>query len=296
MTGRMKVLIAYDGSACADAALADLRRAGLPTEAECKVVSVIENWLPPPSGLEIVEHVDHDQEFLTLALNAAQRICEFQPGWAVKAEVSAGSPATVIIEKADEWNPDLIVMGAHGRGALGRLFFGSVSQRVLHEANCSVRVARKPEKESNRPLRIIVGFDGSPNAVEVIRVLTSRRWPNGVEARVVYAAWPNPEFTPRPLVGKIADWIAEQDLRIKRKIDAVVSDLNAAGIHATAIVKAEEPGRLLIEEAKTWEADCIFVGARGLGRLERLRLGSVSSSLAARAHCTVEVVRAPKQN
>lgn len=296
MTDRMKVLIAYDGSACADAALSDLSRAGFPAEADCKVLSVIENWLPPPSGLELVEHIDRDQEYMVMAMRAAQQVSEVQPGWSVKAIVSAGSPASVIIEKADEWKPDLIVMGAHGRGALGRLFFGSVSQKVLHEANCSVRVARESEKEPDAPARIIVGFDGSPNAAEVVRVLTARHWPNGVEARVVYAAWPSLEFTPRPLVGKIADWIAEQDLRIKKKIDAVVSELTAAGVNATAVIKSEEPKRLLINEAESWNANCIFVGARGLGRLERLRLGSVSSAVAARAHCTVEIVRAPNQN
>ena len=45
----MKILIAYDGSNCADAALEDLRRAGLPPEAEVVVLSVADVWLPPPS-------------------------------------------------------------------------------------------------------------------------------------------------------------------------------------------------------------------------------------------------------
>jgi len=295
MTDRIKILVAYDGSACADAALDDLRRAGLPTEAECEVLSVIENWLPPPSGMEIVEHIDRDQEYVALAARAAWRLGKLQPEWSVKAEVSAGSPASAIIEKADAWKPDLIVVGAHGRSAVGRFFFGSVSQKVLHEANCSVRVAREPEELESplRPIRLIIGFDGSPGAKEVVRAVTARNWPEGCEARVVYAAWPSLEFTTQPLVGKIADWIAEEDLRIRRKVDAVVSDLNAAGLRTTAVIKSEEPKRLLLSEAENWKADCVFVGARGLGRLERLRLGSVSSAVAARAHCSVEVVHAP---
>lgn len=296
MTGRMKVLIAYDGSACADAALDDLRRAGLPAEAECEVLSVIETWLPPPSGLEIIEHIDRDQEYMTLATRAARSVRELEPGWTVKAEVSVGSPASVIIEKADEWKPDLIVLGAHGRSALGRFFFGSVSQKVLHEANWSVRVAREPVEKSNRPVRLIIGFDGSSGAKDVVRAVTARNWPDGCEARVVYAAWPSVEFSPQPLIGKIADWIAEEDLRIKKKVDAMVSDLNAAGLRTMAVIKAEEPKRLLISEAESWKADSIFVGARGLGRLERLRMGSVSAAVAARAHCSVEVVHAQNES
>ncbi|MDX2040743.1 MAG: universal stress protein [Acidobacteriota bacterium] len=287
----MKVLVAYDGSDCANAALDDLRQAGLPDNVEFKVLSVIENWLPPPSGLEIVEHIDRDQEYLTLAMRAANCIQESAPGWQAESEVEFGSPASVILEKADEWKPDLIVVGAHGRSSLGRFFFGSVSQKVLHEANCPVRVAREPKEKLERPLHLLIGFDGSPGAKETLRVITARNWPDDCEARIVYAAWPSLEFTSQPLAGKIADWVADEDLKIKNKIDSVVNDLNAAGLNTTAVVKAENPKQLLISEAESWQADCVFVGARGLGLFERLRLGSVSTAVAARAHCSVEVVR-----
>ena len=58
------------------------------------------------------------------------------------------------------------------------------------------------------------------------------------------------------------------------------------------MVKEREPKALLCSEAEDLMADCIFVGARGMGRLERFLIGSVSSGVAARAHCSVEVVRA----
>lgn len=291
MPNRMKVLVAYEGSACADAALEDLRRAGLPDEVEFHVLSVIENWLPPPSGLEIAQHLDLNQEFKMLATRAANHIRGFAPGWEATPEVCVGSPASLILEKADDWKPDLIVVGAHGRSAFGRFFFGSVSQKVLHEANCPVRVARESNHSADRPLKLIIGFDGSSGATETLRVVTARNWPAGCEVRVVYSAWPSLEYVPKHLAGKIAEWVADEDLKIKQKIDRVVSDLNAAGLKTTAIIKSEDPKQLLIAEAELWQADCIFVGARGLSRFERMRLGSVSSVIAARAHCSVEVVR-----
>ena len=57
MTERMKILIGYDGSDCAEAALDDLKRAGLPESAEAHILSIAEVWLPPPppSSYEIVE-------------------------------------------------------------------------------------------------------------------------------------------------------------------------------------------------------------------------------------------------
>ena len=129
-----KVLIAYDGSKCADAALEDLRRAGLPEKAHVIVMSVVENWLcDEPLSIEHLE---------LLARRASARIHSQMPDWSVEPLVSFGSAARILIEKADEWLPDLIIVGSHGRGMAGRAFFGSVSQKVAHEAHCAVRVAR----------------------------------------------------------------------------------------------------------------------------------------------------------
>jgi nucleotide-binding universal stress UspA family protein len=93
------------------------------------------------------------------------------------------------------------------------------------------------------------------------------------------------------MVGPITDWIIEEKARIKKMIDADVARLRAAGLKTDVAVKNGEPKSLLIAEAESWGADSIFVGARGMGRIERFMLGSVSSAVAARAQCSVEVVR-----
>ena len=93
------------------------------------------------------------------------------------------------------------------------------------------------------------------------------------------------------MLNQIAGWIAEEHARAKLAIDAAVEKLREAGLRTMVVVKEEEPKALLLNEAEGWNADCIFVGARGVGRVERLLTGSVSSAVAARAHCSVEVVR-----
>jgi nucleotide-binding universal stress UspA family protein len=295
MTNRMKVLVAYDGSQCADAALDDLRSAGLTSDAQIKVMSVVENWLPPPSGLEIIEHIDRDQEYLALARRGGVRLVSMEPGWDVKSESGAGSPATVIVEKADEWGADLIVVGSHGRTALGQFFFGGVSQKVLHEAHCSVRVARGRIEEPDTPVRLIIGVDGSKDAEAAVEAAAARKWPAGSEVRIVNATWAMPQITSQRGFGPITEWIIDEKARVKRMIDEAVGKLAATGLKIDTVVKEEEPKRLLVAEAESWGADCIFVGARGMGRIERFLLGSVSSAVAARAHCSVEVARKPKE-
>jgi len=295
MANRMKILVAYDGSECADAALDDLRKAGLPADARIKVLSVVESWLPPPSGLEIIEHIDRDQEYLALARRGGIRLVSMEPGWDVKSESGAGSPATVIIEKADEWGADLIVVGSHGRTALGQFFFGSVSQKVLHEAGRSVRVARGRIEEPGTPVRLIVGVDGSKDAEAAVEAVAARKWPAGSEARIVNATWAAPQIASHRMVGPITNWILEEKARVKKMIDEAAGKFTAAGLKTDAVAPEGDPKRLLIAEAESWGADCIFVGARGMGRVERFLLGSVSSALAARAHCSVEVARDRKE-
>ena len=151
MSEKMKIMIAYDGSECADAALGDLQRAGLPADVSAMVVSVAEQWLPTPRSFGMVEtHFTEESPNVyeraeAQATGAAGQIRAAYSGWEIKAETLFGSPARAILEKADEWKPELIVVGSHGRSSLGRLFLGSVSQKILTEARCSVRVARGHE-------------------------------------------------------------------------------------------------------------------------------------------------------
>jgi nucleotide-binding universal stress UspA family protein len=291
MTNRMKILVAYDGSECADAALDDLRMAGLPADARIKVLSVLESWLPPPSGIEIIEHIDRDQEYESLARRGAARLVSMEKSWEVEPETAAGSPATVIIEKADEWDADLIVVGSHGRTALGRFFFGSVSQKILHEARRSTRVARGRIEEPGEPVRLIIGVDGSEDSEAAVNAVAARKWPTGSEVRVVSATWAAPQVNSPNMVGPITKWILEEKARVKKMIAQDIDKLTSTGLKIEVRVKDGEPKSILIAEAESWGADCIFVGARGLGRVERFMLGSVSSAIAARAQCSVEIVR-----
>jgi nucleotide-binding universal stress UspA family protein len=70
--------------------------------------------------------------------------------------------------------------------------------------------------------------------------------------------------------------------------------LRDAGLHVEVLIRRGSPADQILEESDTWGADCIFLGAKGTRGIERLMLGSVSSAVAARANCSVEVVRPVK--
>src|SRR5215813_9397385 len=204
MKQAMTMVIGYDGSDCAEAALDDLQLAGLPKSGEAFVVSVTELAFPfaPPPSYEIVEltrgvHLPTDiprvqatessalQVAQALAERAATRLSTNFPGWAIKAEAAVGSPAWELVRKADELKPDLIIVGSHGRSTFSRLVLGSVSQRVLNEARCSVRVARGRVEEPDTPVRIVVGVDGSTACEAAVREIAARVWPPKTEVKIL---------------------------------------------------------------------------------------------------------------
>lgn len=285
MKALSNILIAYDGSACSDAALNDLKRAGLPAALDALVLTVADVIVPPPDGElpgepavripEVERHV-HDKtakairEARASAERAAERVRADFPGWRVRAGVDCDAAAWALIKTADRMPADLVVVGSHRRAvAGGRLILGSTSQRVLYEARCSVRAARCSEVRREGPVRVVVGFDGSHFAEEAVEAVASRVWPEGSEARLVVAGHaPGPEAP-----------------------GAAVQRLRAAGLSASEFAREGDPAHVLIHEAEEWGADCIFVGTRGLHGLQHLVHGSVASTVAARAQCSVEVVR-----
>src|SRR5688572_33476681 len=126
---KMKVLLAYDGSSHADAALDDLQRAGLPREAEALIISVADVWMWPAPGNDDVRSRAEDldivglkkaraqaekavEETRELAVQASERVKAAFPLWKADAEGYGDSPAWAVIKKADEWGADLVVVGS----------------------------------------------------------------------------------------------------------------------------------------------------------------------------------------
>lgn len=292
----MKLLIAYDGSSCADQALDDLQRAGLPDKVEAVVVSVADVLLVPGSGTSASPLPESPSqaaarkaldEARQMALEASARVQAMFPRWTVRGEAFADSPAWAIIKQADQWQPNLVVVGSHGRSALARLVLGSVSQKVLHEARSSVRIARDGGGRPDSPLRLLIGVDGSPDGEAAVAAVAARSWPSGTEARVIMAI----DLLASTALELGGDFGEDDETRTKRMIHVQAKKLGDAGLAVSTDLMHGDAKHVLLDEAEKWKADSVFVGTRGIRRIERFLLGSVAATVAARAHCSVEVVR-----
>lgn len=304
----MKILVGYDGSDCSDIALRDLERAGLPANSEVRLLSVADTFMPKLETSDVSAHplvtqhmsnaATHANAAIEKARNAAaqgrDKLAAQHPEWTITADSVADAPAWALVTASEDWGADLIVVGSHGYGMFDRFVLGSVSQKVLAEAHCSVRVV-KNAAESAGATRILLGYDGSEDAQSALNSVLSREWPEGTQVHVI-AAVDLRMITAISYLSVFVDEILttteEEDHALVRNAnEQACMKLREKGLIAESVVRDGDPKKIILKYAEDWQPDMIFVGAHGTTKTEKFMIGSVSSAIAARAKCTVEVVR-----
>ena len=148
----MRILIAIDGSPCSAKAVQQVAESGWPKGSEVKVLSVIEPIvIPIPEAVAMPESC-YDvmcREARKEVDRAASLIRRSSPNLKLETAVSFGNAEEVILDEAESWEANLIVVGSHGRGMAGRLMLGSVSHAVALHAKCSVEIVR--DRSANIP-------------------------------------------------------------------------------------------------------------------------------------------------
>jgi nucleotide-binding universal stress UspA family protein len=143
-----KILVPLDGSEFAERALTDALDVIDGSQLDLHLVRVVEIpslWMPGPDvpidyGLvqEYTDAVaDEAQDYIA---KLGEKLKE--DGRTVTWEVRDGQPAQEILRAAETFGASVIAMSTHGRGGIGRLFFGSVAERVLHEATVPLLLIR----------------------------------------------------------------------------------------------------------------------------------------------------------
>jgi nucleotide-binding universal stress UspA family protein len=304
-----RILVAFDDSPGAGAAMQDMVRGGFPERCEATVLAIADVWLPPDSEKseeELPPQVatsrrdarQHALDALSAAREISQRGVErlhrMFPAWTVHPEGHADSPAWGILNEAKKFHADLIVIGSHGRSPLQKFFLGSVSYKVAAEAQCPVRVFREHGRDSGSDgLRLLVGVDGSGDSDRAVEEVRVRRWPSNTKIELVTVA--EPKVKTKAVMDAARASLKAETEKPEDSISSMLAErakrLSQPHLEvSTKILEGDAKGALL-RHAEHWKADCIFLGARGLHHGARLYLGTLASAIMTRAHCTVEIVR-----
>jgi nucleotide-binding universal stress UspA family protein len=147
----MKILLAVDGSRCSNAAVASVAARPWPEGSEIKLLAVTELHLAPQPGSWFVPDshylklLDEMQTQARAALEQAEaKLRAAHPALTITAEIVNGIAKEMIVQAAEQWPADLLVLGSHGHGAVVRFLLGSVSLAVASHVPCSVEIIRCP--------------------------------------------------------------------------------------------------------------------------------------------------------
>lgn len=145
----MRILLATDGSPCAEVAVREVWERPWPRGTEVKVLTVVDTSLssvvdPALAGdaVQVGKTAEEAERAGMVAEQAAARIREHAPELSVAAECRDGDPKQAILQVASEWGADLIRLGSHGYGPARRFVPGLVALSTLLHAPCSVELVR----------------------------------------------------------------------------------------------------------------------------------------------------------
>ena len=208
--------------------------------------------------------------------------------------VTDAPPVPGILARARKVRARAIVLGSRGLGAVGRLLLGSVSRAVVRRAPCAVLVVRG---STRAPRRFLIGVDGSPHARGAVAFVAGLTPPRSGQARLVRVVesvrLPSTGLLParmRALVAREAEsQEREQVAAARRQLEIARERLTRAGWRVKTEVRMGRPLEELL--AASTDADVLVLGARGVGTVERLVIGSVAEGAVSRAPIPVLVVR-----
>jgi nucleotide-binding universal stress UspA family protein len=152
----MKILLATDGSDYSKVAVNSVAERPWPEGSEVKIISATEipyvpateAWVLPDSYYTELNGTARAQAEAAVEAAAWRIKAGKAPGLGIVTEVKNGHAEEVILDEAEKWGADLIVLGSHGYSGWQRFLLGSVSHAVATHAPCSVEIVRhKPHAE-----------------------------------------------------------------------------------------------------------------------------------------------------
>ncbi|MBN2548521.1 MAG: universal stress protein [Anaerolineales bacterium] len=295
----LKILLAYDGSKHAQAAVELLMDLRLPPHTQVIALAV----MPP-------QHIT-GHEILQAALNwTADQLQE--TGLEVTTELKAGTPAATINEMAENFNIDLIVIGARGLRATLGILLGGVAQQVVEYSSCPVLVVHAPYHSYRK---VLVVTDGSTSSQAAVGYLCGqeRQFHPGCfllskaeEVHLMHVlpphippdlAWRAYAIGPEALYPAPTQVIdtqaieAEEEELGKNILQQAAAALAEGRVVANTVLRRGDAATEIIEYSKQGNFDLIVSGSRGLSQVSGWLLGSVSRKLVHYAGCSVLLVK-----
>ncbi|MDC8447694.1 MAG: universal stress protein [Nitrospira sp.] len=285
----MKILAATDGSKHGKWVIEWLAEIPFTVQPVVRVLHVVDTasvrapFMIQPVAVGTARYIQSEMKRLEAAAKSTKKESErlmSTLGLSGTVTIDRGGVATTIIKHAQR-GVRLLSIGCRGLDALDRFMLGSVSNHAIRYAPCSVLVV----KEGPRPIKhVVLGIDGSAASDKAVKFLMRYVDPTpdgpGHEPVMVTVTHAVPYFK-YPEVKEAG----------KALVQRYGAKLAKSGFQICEALRLGKPADEILKVAKQDKADLIVTGAKGLGAIRRVLLGSVSARVVQHAYCGVLVVR-----
>lgn len=200
------------------------------------------------------------------------------------------NPAAGILACAASLPADLIVLGAHGRGAFERLLLGSVAEKVLRKASCPVlTVPPKAVATSTLPfLRLLCPVDFSEPSRVALRFALSIAKESDARLTLLHVfEWPaDDDFLVERAID-VPEYRRQLEAKATRQLAELMSDDERRWCRTTTMIRYGKPYRRILETATNETSDLIVMGIHGRNPIDLMLLGSSTNQVVRRASCPV---------
>ncbi|HET9294935.1 MAG TPA: universal stress protein [Gemmatimonadales bacterium] len=300
------ILVPLDGSRLAEEALPTAVATARRTGATLQLAMVHHPVMPSAdsaamtSAFTELDRLAHEGEKRYLA-SVAERI-RGESDLVVHTAILEGAVGERLAAHATSLPADLVVMTTHGRGAVSRMWLGSVADELLRHLTMPLLLLRHraPEPAYGRSgfRRILIPLDGSARSEAILEPALAICPPLGAHYSLLRVVIPPPALA-EPAVaargGEPSDVIEGERRQAAAYLDRIADRLEARGCHvSTQVIVGDAPARVIIEQGNPAVTDCIALATRGAAGMTRLLLGSVTDKVVRGAEVPVLALHPPQ--
>ena len=292
-----RILVPLDGSSLAEralpAALALARAFSTTTPCELhllRVVPPIMVALEPTLYTETIQ-LGEQEAASYLAAAALEYGDDSVP---ITTSALTGSVAETIIHYAQENDVDLIVISSHGRSGISRWVYGSITEKVLHQACCATLIIREQvEQVAGQFQKILVCLDGSDLAAQILD--TALAIAHCTQADVVLLRVVEPASLLFDM--ETADQVQENVNALEKDaaeayLNQLMQQLPQTNGRLSAHILYGSPADTIINFAQEQQVDLIAISSHGRSGISRWVYGSVAEKVMRGATCATLIMRA----
>lgn len=302
----MKILVCLDGSSHSIPPVESLKQRDWTEGTIVKLVTMIESTEGRFFNMAAAQALfSHDQE-----KESAQRylretelyLSKALPQTKIETEILHGHPREGLLQIAESWHPDLIIVGSRGARATDPLLLGSVSQAVLEHAHCPVQVAKRGPSSGHDTINVLLPVDHSAFSKAAAEWLLEQTFCKPLRVRIVSAVPSMPgHYSSETDIHRAARILQEYEA-MERSAMHVLNEWKQRVImrfgpeSASCEILYGDARDAILAAASSWNADLVVMGSHGHTGLTRFLLGSVSRGVSIHASCSVEIVHPRNKN